>query len=42
LHRQEERNRFAAAVREGITQADRDELIDDDDVRLWLEQQERP
>ena len=37
----EERNRFSAAVREGIAQADRGELIDDDDVRLWLEQQER-
>jgi predicted transcriptional regulator len=37
----EERNRFSAAVREGISQADRSELIDDDEVRLWLEQQER-
>jgi predicted transcriptional regulator len=37
----EERNRFSAAVREGIAQADREELIDDDEVRLWLEQQER-
>jgi predicted transcriptional regulator len=37
----EERNRFSAAVREGIAQADRGELIDDDEVRLWLEQQER-
>ncbi len=37
----EERNRFSAAVREGIAQADRDELIDDDEVRVWLEQQER-
>jgi predicted transcriptional regulator len=30
-----------AAVREGIAQADRGELIDDDEVRVWLEQQER-
>jgi predicted transcriptional regulator len=37
----EEKNRFSAAVREGIAQADRDELIDDDEVRNWLEQQER-
>lgn len=41
LHRVEERNCFGAAVREGIAQADRGELIDDDEVRLWLEQQER-
>lgn len=37
----EEKNRFSAAVREGIDQADRGELIDDDEVRLWLEGQER-
>jgi len=37
----EETARFRAAVREGITQADRGELIEDDEVRLWLEQQER-
>jgi predicted transcriptional regulator len=41
LRRLEERNRFSAAVREGIARADRGELIDDDEVRLWLEQQER-
>jgi len=41
LRRIEERNRFSAAVREGIAQADRGELVDDDEVRLWLEQQER-
>jgi predicted transcriptional regulator len=35
-----EKNRFSAAVREGIAQADRGELIDDDEVRIWLEQQE--
>jgi predicted transcriptional regulator len=34
------KNRFSAAVREGIAQADRGELIDDDEVRIWLEQQE--
>jgi predicted transcriptional regulator len=37
----EEKGRFSAAVREGIAQADRGELIDDDEVRIWLEQQER-
>jgi len=37
----EEKQRFQAAVREGIAQADRGELVDDDEVRLWLEQQER-
>jgi predicted transcriptional regulator len=37
----EKRNRFSAAVREGIGQADPGELIHDDKVRLWLEQQER-
>lgn len=37
----EETTRFRAAVREGIAEADRGELIDDDEVRQWLEQQER-
>jgi predicted transcriptional regulator len=37
----EEKNRFSAAVRKGVAQADQGELIDDDEVRLWLEQQER-
>ena len=37
----EEQSTFAAAVREGIAQADRGELIDDESVRLWLEEQER-
>jgi predicted transcriptional regulator len=37
----EENARFRAAVREGVAQAGRGELIDDDEVRLWLEQQER-
>jgi len=37
----DEKQLFSAAVREGIAQADRGELIDDDEVRLWLEQQER-
>jgi predicted transcriptional regulator len=32
--------RFRAAVREGIAQADRGELIDDDHVLQWLEDQE--
>lgn len=38
----EERQRYSAAVRDGIAQADRCALIDDDEVRLWLEQRERP
>ena len=37
----EEKNGFRAAVQEGIAQADRGELIEDDEVRLWLEEQER-
>ena len=37
----EETARFRVAVREGVVQADRGELIDDEEVRLWLEQQER-
>ena len=41
LRRVEERNRFSAAVRAGIGEADRGELIEDDEVRIWLEQQER-
>jgi predicted transcriptional regulator len=32
---------FRVAVREGIAQADRGELVEDDDVRGWLENQER-
>jgi predicted transcriptional regulator len=41
LRRVEERNRFSAAVRAGIAQADEGELVEDDEVRVWLEQQER-
>ena len=37
----EEKARFSAAVREGIAEADRGELIDDDEIRRWLEEQER-
>ncbi len=37
-----EKQRYSDAVREGIAQADRRELIDDDEVRLWLEHRERP
>jgi predicted transcriptional regulator len=37
----EETVRFRAAVREGMAQADRGDFIDDDEIRLWLEQQER-
>ena len=33
----EEKKRFSAAVREGIEQADRGELLDDEEVRVWLE-----
>ena len=33
----EENKRFRASVREGIAQADRGELVDDDEVRQWLE-----
>lgn len=33
--------KYRAAVREGITQADLGEFIDDEEVRLWLEQRER-
>jgi predicted transcriptional regulator len=33
--------RFRDAVREGVAQADRGELIEDDAVRIWLEQQEQ-
>ncbi len=36
----EEQHRFGTAVREGVAQADLGELIDDEEVRLWLEQQE--
>jgi predicted transcriptional regulator len=37
----DETARFRVAVREGIAQADRRELLEDDEVRHWLEQQER-
>ena len=37
----QETERFRAAVRLGVDQADRGELVDDDEVRRWLEQQER-
>jgi len=37
----EETASFRAAVREGVAQANAGELIDDDEVRNWLEQQER-
>ena len=37
-----ERDRhYRAAVREGIAQADRGELIDDEQVLHWLEERER-
>jgi predicted transcriptional regulator len=37
----EEDARYRAAVREGIAQADCDELIDDEEVRVWIEERER-
>lgn len=37
----EEDTKFRAAVGAGIAQADREELIDDEQVRLWLEERER-
>jgi predicted transcriptional regulator len=37
----EEDEQFRAAVREGIAAAERGELIDDEEVRLWLEERER-
>jgi predicted transcriptional regulator len=36
-----ENERYRAAVREGIAAADRGEFVEDDDVRLWLEERER-
>ncbi len=32
---------FREAVREGVAAADQGDLIDDEEVRLWLEEQER-
>jgi hypothetical protein len=37
----EENRNFRAAVREGIAEADYGDLVDDDELRLWLEQRER-
>ena len=37
----EEDAKFRAAVREGVAQADRGEFIDDEEVRVWLEERER-
>ncbi len=37
----EEDAEFRAGVRRGISEADRGELIDDNEVRLWLEERER-
>jgi predicted transcriptional regulator len=37
----EQRQSFQNNVREGIEQADRGELIDDEEVRSWLESRER-
>ncbi len=37
----EEKMRFSAAVRQGIAEADLGQLINHDEVRAWLEQQEQ-
>lgn len=37
----EEDAKFRAAVREGIAEADRRKLIDDEEIGLWLEERER-
>ena len=37
----EEDAKFRAAVREGIAQTGRGELIDDEEARQWLEERER-
>lgn len=37
----EETKRFRSAVQEGLTQADHEELVEDDEVRGWLEARER-
>ena len=37
----ERKQSFRTAVREGLEQADRGDLIEDDEVRLWLEHRER-
>lgn len=37
----EDNHRHRAAVREGIAAADRGEFVEDEDVRLWLEERER-
>jgi predicted transcriptional regulator len=37
----EEWNQFSAAIREGLAEANRGDLLDDNEVRLWLEQKER-
>jgi len=36
-----EHDRFLEAVEQGIAQADRGELIEDEQVRMWLEGRER-
>ena len=37
----EEEAQFRAGVRRGVEQADRGELINDEEVRIWLEERER-
>jgi predicted transcriptional regulator len=41
LHLLEQDEQLRAAVREGIAAADKGDLVDDEDVRLWLEERER-
>jgi predicted transcriptional regulator len=38
----EQDEQFRAAVREGVAVADSGDLVDDEEVRLWLEERERP
>jgi predicted transcriptional regulator len=36
----DEKNRFRSAVRDGVAQAERGELVDDAEVLRWLEERE--
>lgn len=37
----ERRAQYLNGVKQGIAAADRDDLVEDDDVRTWLEERER-
>jgi predicted transcriptional regulator len=41
LRMMHENEGLSAAVRQGLLQANRGELVDDDEVRLWIENRER-